>query len=69
MAKTRKKPKLREFIFTGTIELHGVQFFILAEDEDEARAQARGGDYIEYETGGAETVNWTIDPNSLESNE
>lgn len=59
----------KEYIFTGSVELRGVQFFVKAKSLDEARQKARGGDYEEYETQCAETVNWEINPKTAKVNE
>ena len=60
---------MREFIFTGTLELHGVQFFVVAENEAEAMAKAKSADYVSYDTDAAAMVNCTLDTGSLEPNE
>jgi hypothetical protein len=65
----KKKVETREFMFTGTVELRGVTFFVTAEDEDAAREKAKAGEYDDYDSGGAETVNWEMNPDSLEVNE
>lgn len=58
-----------EYIFTGTVKLDGVTFFIEAENWTEARAKARRGEYDDYEAGGAaETVDTSIDPETCEEN-
>jgi hypothetical protein len=69
MSKKRKSTKLHEYLFTGTVELRGVWFVVQALNEDEAREKAKSGDYIESDFRGAETVNWELNPNTLELNE
>ena len=68
MRKKKAEP-LREFIFTGTVELRGVHFFVVARDEADARAKAASGDWVDYETTGADTVNWELDPKTIQANE
>jgi hypothetical protein len=58
-----------QFICTGTVELRGVDFYIEADNLEEAKAKAKSGDYIEYDTDGAETYNCTLDAKSVEPNE
>ncbi len=65
----KKKAALREFIFEGTVELRGVQFFVVAEDEMDARAKASAGEWTDYDTLGAETVNWELDLKTIQAND
>jgi len=53
---------MAEFIFRGTVELSGVYFIVEAETLEEARKKASAGEYEDYDTDGAETANWTINP-------
>jgi len=61
--------KLREFIFRGTIEYRGANFFVVAFTKAEAVAQAKAGDFQEIDVLGAEMINWEVDPRTIESNE
>ena len=54
---------------TGRIELSGVDFFIEADTLEEAKEKAKRGEYEFYEDNGAEAINWTIKPSTVESNE
>lgn len=64
-----KRKQAKEFIFRGTVELSGVVFFVVAANEDEAKQKARDGDFVEYESNTAETINWSINPETIELNE
>lgn len=57
-----------EFIFRGTIALSGVDFFITADTPLEAVKKAKAGEYDYYDTAGAETTDWQIDPLTGEDN-
>ena len=59
----------RQYIARGTIELRGVDFYITAESEEDARAKAKAGEYDSYEDNGAETFNWEINPGTVKENE
>jgi hypothetical protein len=60
---------MAQFTFYGTLELNCVCFFVEAADEAEAKAKAAAGQYTQYETLGAEPVNWTLNPKTMELNE
>ena len=64
-----KEKVLREFIFTGTVEYSGVQFFVRAEDKEGALAKAADGDWWDFETTCAEPVNWKLDPKTIQPND
>lgn len=57
-----------EYIFRGTVELSGVDFYVTADTAEEAIQKAKRGEYDDYKTAGAETINWKIDPNTCEDN-
>jgi hypothetical protein len=59
----------KDWIFTGSVELSGVTFFINDCTEDEARDRAQAGKYDDYDTSGAETVDWNIKAKTIEANE
>ena len=61
--------EMPEYLFRGRLELNGVIFTVNAENEEEARAKAKTGDYSEWDISGAEGVNWTLDPATCEANE
>jgi len=60
---------MREFVCTGTMELRGVTFFIEAATEEEAIEKAKAGEWSDYDTNGAESVNWDMRESTLEANE
>jgi hypothetical protein len=50
----------KQYIFNGRVELSGVQFIVEAENEDDAKAKAKRGEWEDYDLSGAETVNTDI---------
>lgn len=58
-----------KFICTGKVTLNGVIFYIEAKDETEATKKAAAGDWVDYETSGAETVDWECNPSTVEATE
>ena len=58
-----------EYIFQGTVTLSGVDFYIIADSEEEAKAKAKNGEYNDRDTVGAGSQDWDIDPNSCALNE
>lgn len=56
------------WIFTGSLRLDGVVFYVTADTEAAAIAKAEAGDYDEHDEMGAATADWLIDPDSIESN-
>lgn len=54
----------KEYTFSGSVELRGVT----ATSPEEAKRKAAEGDYDEYDTSGAETVNWEINTKTCEEN-
>lgn len=55
------------WIFRGSIRLDGVEFRITAATEEEAIAKAEAGEFDEYDEMGAETVDWEINPKTIEA--
>jgi len=60
---------MAEFIFTGTVTLRGVDFYIEADTQEEAAERAKKGDFDKYEAGCFEIVDWDISPENSHSNE
>ncbi len=58
-----------EYIFQGTVTLSGVDFYVIADSEEEAKAKARVGDHDDRDTAGAGSTDWDIDPSSCVLNE
>ena len=58
-----------EYIFNGTLSLSNVNFYIIADNEHDAKEKARRGEYVDWDIGDAGSVDWTINPNSIELNE
>ena len=50
----------KQYIFTGRLELSGVDFIVEADSEAEAKEKARNGQWENYDSSGAETVNTDI---------
>lgn len=57
-----------EYIFKGTLDLEGVEFFVEAENEEEALAKAKRGEWASYEISGASSVDCSLDPDTIEEN-
>lgn len=66
MASKRKEPETKTFLVRGTLELAGVTFTVSATSADAARAKASSGEWEDWDTSGAESVNWKLDPDSVE---
>lgn len=60
---------MAQWVFTGSIRLDGVSFYITAETEAEAIAKAKIGDYDEYDEQGATTADWEIQPSTVTLND
>lgn len=60
---------MKEFICTGSIELRGVQFFIKAETLEEAKKKAEEGEFESFDSDGADTTDWHMNPRTVEVNE
>ena len=58
-----------EYLFTGTVELSGVLFTVTADNETEAKAKAKLGEWDDYDISGAETRNAELTVSSCELNE
>lgn len=58
-----------EFIFTGTLKLSGVTFFVDAPDVKQAIQRAKAGEYSSYEIDAAETADCKLDPDTCALNE
>ena len=58
-----------EYLFQGTVTLSGVDFFVSADDEDEAKAKAQSGEYDSYKTDMASAVDWALTLTTLKLNE
>jgi hypothetical protein len=58
-----------EYLFRGRLELSGVIFTVVAENEADAKDKAKAGRYEEWDIAGAEGVNWKLDLSSIELNE
>ena len=58
-----------QWIFKGSLRLDGVSFFITADNEAEAIAKAKMGDYDEYDEMGATAADWEIDPKTGDPND
>ena len=59
---------MAEYIFIGSMALHAVEFYIEAEDKEEAIDRAKSGDYDSHEMYNSEIVTYRIDINSIEEN-
>jgi hypothetical protein len=57
-----------EFRFRGRITQAGVIFYLSAPDRESAIAAAKCHSFDEFNADGAETVNWDIDPTTIEEN-
>lgn len=58
-----------EYVFQGTVTLEGVDFYINADSEKEAKAKARVGDHDNRDMAGAGGMGWDIDPRTCVLNE
>ena len=66
----RPKPSVeQEYTCRGTLELSGVVFTIKARSLEEAKEKARNGDWEEWAIDSAESINWTLNPKTVEPNE
>lgn len=58
-----------EYIFQGTATLSGVDFYVIADSEEEAKAKARVGEHADRDLMCADSTNWDIDPSTCILNE
>ena len=66
----KKEPEIdHQYIFSGRASLSGVQFYITAKNEEEARSKARSGKWDEYDAAPGEIVDCRINEGSCELNE
>ena len=59
---------MTEFTFKGQITLEGVIFYVKADSMFDALQKAQAGVYDSYDVKQAETVDWDINPNTVEIN-
>lgn len=52
------EPALREFVVPMRVTKSGADAFVMATDEDDARAKAEAGQWERLEDAGAECVDW-----------
>lgn len=57
------------FIARGSLTLNGVVFIIEADTINDAKQKAAAGLWTDYETFGAESVDWDIRPKTVEADE
>lgn len=60
---------MSEYTVEGTLTLRGVKFTVDANSMSKARAKAKAGEWTDYDTAGAEALDWRLNPNTAESNE
>lgn len=58
-----------QFAFRGNVKLNGATFYIEAPNEEEAIEKARLHQWDDYQTTGAEAIDWEINPNTCEAND
>ena len=68
MARRPKPPVEQEYTCRGTLELSGVVFTIKARSFEEAEEKSRNGEWDEWDITGAESINWTMKPSTVEDN-
>lgn len=59
---------MKEYVAKGSLTRSGVIFYITADTLEEAKVKAASGEYLEYDTDGADTVNWDIEVDTVEEN-
>lgn len=66
----KSKPSaVGSYFCRGTLELSGVIFTIKASSAEEAAEKAKAGEWDEWDVSGAESINWTINPATVETND
>lgn len=58
-----------QYTAEGKVELNGATFFITADSLEEAKRKAKAGEWDDYNSAGAETINWEIRPATVKLNE
>lgn len=57
-----------EYRFYGRITQDGVTYYISAPNRESAIAAVKSNSFDEFDASGAETVDWDIDPKTIEEN-
>ena len=59
---------MTEFVFRGSVTLHGATFYISAPTREKAIELASKGKHDDCEFNGAEMVDWDINPDTIKEN-